>query len=129
MEYDKIRISGLFLVLLIGLSLFVVSGCVTPDNEPVDMETFAKCLTEKGATMYGSQSCSHCKHQKEMFGENFVHINYVDCAVNMNTCISEGIRGYPTWKIGGNSYEGVQELATLGRLTGCGVPEMNESSY
>ncbi|MBN2042231.1 MAG: hypothetical protein JW754_00330 [Candidatus Aenigmarchaeota archaeon] len=129
MKHEKIRITGLFFVFLTCVSLIAVSGCVTPGGGTVDMETFARCLTENGAVMYGSQSCGFCAKQKEMFGENFVYVNYVDCGMNMNSCVSEGIRGYPTWKVKGNAYEGLQELATLGGVTGCGIPVTNESSY
>src|SRR3989344_9366604 len=33
-------------------------------------DTFAQCLTEKGAIFYGTFWCPHCKDQKELFGNS-----------------------------------------------------------
>jgi len=62
-----------------------------------DKDAFAKCLTEKGFTMYGAEWCSHCKAEKAMFGSSFKYINYVECPDNLQLCIDKGIAGYPTW--------------------------------
>lgn len=64
-----------------------------------DKDAFAKCLTEKGWTMYGAEWCSHCKAQKALFGDSFQYIKYVECPDNTELCVAEGINGYPTWKI------------------------------
>jgi hypothetical protein len=63
----------------------------------VDMDSFAKCVTEKGFVLYGAESCSHCKAQKELFGESFQYIKYVECPDNIQFCLDKGINGYPTW--------------------------------
>ena len=62
-----------------------------------DKDIFAKCLTEKGMTFYGAEWCSHCKAQKELFGESLKYIKYVECPDNTQLCIDKGIQGYPTW--------------------------------
>jgi hypothetical protein len=62
-----------------------------------DKDVFAKCLTEKGWTMYGAEWCAHCKDQKELFGASFQYIKYVECPDNVQLCIDKGINGYPTW--------------------------------
>lgn len=63
-----------------------------------DKIVLAKCLTEKGWTMYGADWCPHCKAQKEMFGvDAFKFVNYVECPENSNLCNAKGITGYPTW--------------------------------
>lgn len=64
-----------------------------------DKDSFAKCLTEKGWTLYGAVWCSHCKDQKELFGESFRYIHYVECPDNTELCLDKGINGYPTWKV------------------------------
>jgi hypothetical protein len=60
-------------------------------------DDFAKCVTEKGWTMYGAVWCSHCKDQKELFGEAFQYIKYVECPDNIQLCLDKGVNGYPTW--------------------------------
>jgi len=45
------------------------------------LNTFAQCLTAKGAKMYGAYWCPHCETQKEMFGSSFQYAPYVECGV------------------------------------------------
>ena len=75
--------------------------CVLPTNKNYD--EFAKCLTQKGAVMYGAEWCPHCKDQKAAFGDSFKYINYVECPDNTQLCIDKGIQGYPTWIISSSS--------------------------
>jgi len=72
-------------------------------------------------TRYGTEWCSHCKNQKELFGASFKNINFVDCDRQKETCQIAGVSGYPTWKIGGQNYPGEQSFAKLGELAGCEV--------
>lgn len=69
--------------------------CPLPTNKNYD--EFAKCLTQKGETMYGAAWCPHCIEQKAAFGTSFKYINYVECPDNTQLCIDKGIQGYPTW--------------------------------
>ena len=90
-------------------------------------DDFAQCLTEKGAVMYGSAWCSHCKEEKATFGDSFKFINYVECPDNTQLCIDKGIRGYPSWSIGTSTelIEGFSKNVTFGQLsaiTGCKLP-------
>jgi hypothetical protein len=78
--------------------LATLTQCVLPTDKNYD--AFAKCLTEKGATMYGAEWCPHCKEQKAVFGNSFKYINYVECPDNTQLCLDKGIQGYPTWIIG-----------------------------
>jgi len=89
------------------------------------LDTFAKCLTEKEAVMYGTEWCGHCQKQKETFGKSFKHINYVDCDRTKEKCLAALITGYPTWKIKGQNYPGQQSLQTLASLTGCELVKDN----
>lgn len=85
-----------------------------------DYSLFAQCLTEKGLTMYGADWCSHCKNEKNAFGEAFKNIKYVECPDNPNECVEKGIKGYPTWILSdGRKLEGEQGLERLSRESGC----------
>ena len=80
-------------------------------------DEFAKYLTEQGVKMYGTEWCPHCKNQKKLFGSSFQYIDYIDCDKNRNECSIAGITGYPTWKIGEQSYPGGQSLERLAQLS------------
>jgi len=100
-----------FLVTIVGCS-----NNVAIDKGP---EELAKCLTDKGAVMYGAEWCGHCKNQKSNFGESFQYINYVDCDEEESKCRAAGIRGYPTWVIETKLYPGEKSLNRLADITGC----------
>jgi glutaredoxin len=105
----------------IGLALLVtllLTGCSSGGEEKLD--SFAACLTQKGATMYGTEWCSHCKNQKALFGRSFKQINFVDCDKEKDTCLIAEITGYPTWVFADkSSLSGTQTLEILARKTGC----------
>jgi len=113
-----------FLISLIFGVLFL-AGCqkkeiIKEEKQINSYDDFAKCLTEKGATMYGTEWCGYCKKQKGMFKESFVHVNYVDCDQEKIKCQQAGVRGYPTWGFSdGPNKSGVQEFSTLAQKTGC----------
>jgi len=92
---------------------------------PVDMDVFAKCLSENGATLYGAIWCPHCQVQKKAFGESVQYINYIECSpdgskTQAQVCKNAGIQGYPTWKFAdGSEIFGEATLAQLGEKTGC----------
>ena len=73
--------------------------------------------------MYGTNRCSHCQNQKELFGyEAFSKINFVDCDKQKNVCALEGVQGYPTWKFAnGSRLEGEQTFEALAQAAGCSV--------
>jgi len=108
MMKKKLIIIALFFGILI-----IAAGCGK------NYDSFAQCLTEKGAAMYGADWCTHCQEQKKMFGSSFKYVDYVNCDFNEGECIKKGIKGYPTWIINETDYRGVQSLQKLGYLTGC----------
>ena len=116
----------LYIIILILILMFTViiyavlskSGTIR-NTGPSELDGFAQCLTNKGATFYGTEWCGFCQQQKKMFGNAMQHINFVDCDKNRNTCTQERITGYPTWKIEGQYYPGLQQLQTLSDLTAC----------
>ena len=120
----KIWTSIIIAVILIAL-IFAIKPIMTGksvDENKLAMDEFAQCLTDAGLVMYGTDWCSHCQAQKKLFGKSFKKIKFVDCDRNSFLCNSEGVQGYPTWKINGASYPGEQSFYTLGGLTGCQVP-------
>ena len=85
-------------------------------NKPGPYDSFAKCLTEKGAVMYGAMDwCKYTQGQKGMFGKSFKFVNYHE--------FSElpGIKKTPTWVINGAWHENVQPFDKLAALTGCKI--------
>ncbi|MEK6969954.1 MAG: thioredoxin domain-containing protein [Nanoarchaeota archaeon] len=109
----------LMLILLLICTVFL-SSC---SNNPEVLNEFASCLAEKGAKMYGASWCGHCQSQKEMFGEAFAKVNYIECTLDEQACISAGIQGYPTWKFAdGSSAAGAQSFTALAEKTGCSSP-------
>jgi hypothetical protein len=112
----------LFLLTILTLAL---TACTTP-NPSADLDAFAKCLGEKGVTMYGAEWCSHCKDQKKMFGDSWKFVPYVECPDNPNECLAKDIKNYPTWIFQGplgKKMEGAQSLETLAKESSCPLIE------
>ena len=83
-------------------------------SKPSQYDGFAKCLTEKGAVMYGAMDwCKFTQGQKAMFGSSFKYINYHE----FNEL--PGIKKTPAWVINGAWHENVQSFDKLTSLTGC----------
>jgi hypothetical protein len=97
-------------------------------NSPRRVDTFAQCLTSKGAKMYGAWWCPHCADEKKLFGNGFQYVNYVECSppgqrTQNEVCKQAGIKNYPTWQFAeGSRTEGTQPLAALSKKTGCRLP-------
>lgn len=107
------------IVSVIALSALVLTGCTQEPKQNLD--AFAKCLTEKGAMIYTSKTCSHCQNQKKLFGDSWQYINDVDCNDNPIVCSQAGIQGVPNWMINGESLLGEQSLEILAEKTGCEI--------
>lgn len=94
---------------------------------PGKYDDFAKCVSERGAKMYGAYWCPHCKEQKAMFGNSWKYIDYVECSASdgsqLQLCKDAGILGYPTWEFKNGSREsGSLSLEELARATSCELP-------
>lgn len=110
-------VAGIVVFILVGFQMFRPGQKNDPGSERLDL--FAQCLTEQGATMYGTDWCGACQSQKEIFGSSFQYINYVDCDRNRAECQSAGVTGFPTWRINGQSYSGLQQFSNLAQISGC----------
>lgn len=98
------------------LFLSILAYSVYSFNKPGPYDSFAKCLAEKGAVMYGAMDwCKYTQAQKGMFGKSFKYINYHELQE------LPGIKKTPTWVINGQWYENVQPFDKLSALTGCKI--------
>ena len=98
---------GILVVLIVGYGIYTLA-------KPGPYDDFAKCLTEKGAVIYGAIDwCTYTQGQKAMFGTSFKYLNYKDYK-ELN-----GIKKTPTWVINGVWYENVQSFDKLAAATGC----------
>jgi glucose/arabinose dehydrogenase len=98
----------------------------TPTAEPTkpaegktNLDTFAKCLTEKWAIIYTSPTCTHCMAQKKAFGESWQYIKDVNCMENPAQCGE--IKAVPNWVINGENLVGEQSLEILAEKSGCSL--------
>ena len=115
----------IIVLIVLGIVAWSMSGYFVGDENDgtglSDLDKFAKCLSERGATVYVSTYCGHCKNQKEMFGDSLKYLNLVECTENQQLCQQKGITGVPTWIINGLPYAGVQSFERLSELTGCSL--------
>ena len=84
-----------------------------------DYDDLAKCLTEKGAVMYGRTGCGWCSKQKELFGDSFQYVTYVECTDEPTLCQQKGVTAVPTWEIDGTLHPGFKPLEDLAGMVGC----------
>ncbi len=123
MKKNMILIIAALIIVVLAFAFFK-DKIVAKALPASDMDTFAKCLTAKGATFYGASWCGHCANQKKMFGDSFKNVNYIECATpdgqgQTDACKFAGITGYPTWDISGERMSGEIPLETLSEKTGC----------
>ncbi len=91
-------------------------------------DSFAKCLAAKQVKMYGLSWCPHCIDQKEMFGDAFHFVPYVECGINVTKeetpeCKAAGLTLFPSWQFGTEPPKaGVFSLDALSDKTGCSLP-------
>lgn len=117
----------ILLLLVIG---FIVSACT--GQPKVSYNDFAKCLTEKGAVMYGTFWCPKCAQVKKNFGDSFNYLNYVECdprGKNQRSelCLKKGIDKYATFIINDTADKstwliGAPSMEQLAGAIGCPLP-------
>ena len=101
----------------IALLIVMISGYSAYSyRKPGPYDNFAKCLTSKGAVMYGAMGwCKFTQGQRGMFGKSFKYVNYHE----FNEL--QGIKTTPTWVRNGVWYEHAQSFEMLSQLTGCSI--------
>ena len=108
--------SKYYFIALIAAILAIAAYSVYSINKPGHYDNFAKCITDKGAVMYGAMDwCKYTQAQKAMFGKSFKYVNYHE----YNEL--PGIKKTPTWIINGAWHENVQPFDKLSALTGCSL--------
>jgi hypothetical protein len=118
----KTLLYGVIVILLVGA--FIAFRY----HENHKYDSFAKCLAAKQTKMYGLSWCSHCADQKEMFGDAFHYVPYVECgdiATKDETpeCKAAGLKLFPSWQFGVEPpREGLLSLEALSDKTGCSLP-------
>lgn len=112
-------VSVAFVIFAINNPRITANATNIPTKASGVYDEFAKCLYSKGAVMYGTDWCSHCKKQKELFEDSFEYINFVDCDDNKQECLDANVIGYPTWVIDNQNYAGKRSLKELSTLSDC----------
>ena len=90
-------------------------------------DALAQCITEKGATFYGTFWCPHCAEQKKLFGSSVKYLPYVECSTpdgkgQLPVCTQANISSYPTWEFAdGTRKTGTISLEELAYTTGCSI--------
>ncbi len=107
------------LLITIALGAIVLAGCSNSPATDKNLDNFAKCLTEKGAMIYTSETCSHCQNQKKLFGDSWQYIKNVECNKNPQVCSDAGIQGVPNWVVNGEDLLWEQTLEILAEKSGC----------
>jgi len=105
-------------------SIILIIGCSS-----IDYDSFAQCITENGAKMYGAYWCGHCANQKAAFGNSFQYVDYIECSLpggsgQTEFCQQAEIRSYPTWEFAdGERLLGEVSFKELSAKTGCKLGE------
>ncbi|MFM7434450.1 MAG: hypothetical protein ACKO1Q_00360 [Vulcanococcus sp.] len=82
----------------------------------------AEHLKRVGMIFYGAWWCSHCQHQKALFGSPAQErLPYVECdkeESGRERCNAAQVRAYPSWDFKGERREGVLSLEELKQWSG-----------
>lgn len=105
---------------IVIIVVVILGGYIYSPSTPLGVVDGATtiCIAEN-SVFYGTEWCSFCQKQKELFGINEELLNYIDCDEDREACIMVGIEVFPTWDINGERYTGVQSIEKLKELTGC----------
>lgn len=125
---EEIKESSHSVKVLTIIALALISICLLvyyylDQGEKARADTFAKCLTEQNAAIYGASWCTHCYKQRKALGFS-KYLNYTECSDNPSdeiagVCREINITVFPTWIINGTRYIGEQDLEFLQNVTGC----------
>ena len=136
---DKKILAAVILVPLLAIGIFAyfaISKKSAPAEQAnsnqttpsIGIDSFAQCIKDSGAKLYGASWCSHCKNQKKLFG-NSKNLPYVECATpdgkgQVQICTDAKIEGYPTWVFADESSQsGELSFEILSQKTGCQLPQ------
>jgi hypothetical protein len=121
-ESGKINFKKYVLFSMIALIFIFSSMTVYSYSQRAgEYDDFAKCLTEKGAVVYGNDFCSFTNKQLNYFGNSDKYLDYVKCTENQALCNEKGVTVTPTWEIDGSMYKSVQTFEGLATISGCEI--------
>ena len=114
------------LLVLVGIVYIIVA----PGRVKVGKyDSFATCIKDSGAVVYGAFWCPHCQAEKALFGSSAHLLPYVECSTpdgqgQTQVCKDKGIVEYPTWQFANSTSTtpGQLELSQLAEKTGCQLP-------
>jgi hypothetical protein len=120
----RIAVYAVIILVVFGLAYYL------ENRNQHKYDAFARCLSDRGARMYGAYWCPHCSEEKEKFGASFEYAPYVECGIKGDAhgiaqiCKDEGIKHYPTWQFPptGERVERVFTMKELSDRTGCELP-------
>jgi len=118
------------IIWLLVLALFIagVVWLIMTPGRSGKLDAFASCISDSGATFFGTFWCSYCQKQKTMFGVSAKLLPYKECSTpdgeeRLPVCTEAGIEGYPTWVFADGTREsGLISLERLSELTSCDLP-------
>jgi hypothetical protein len=119
----------IFWLILLALVFAGIGMSVYSSIQPSKYDSFAQCLKQKGAVMYGAFWCPHCQKTKAEFGNAEKYLPYVECSTadgkgQTQICKDKGITHYPTWMfLDGETYSGEHSLAEIASSSGCVLPQ------
>lgn len=126
----KKKKSKYIIFVLIGIALLIAINLYSKANQtPGKLDSFAKCIKNSGAKLYGASWCPHCQNQKALFEKSAKYLPYVECSVSggqgiNSICQEAKIEGYPTWVFADGSREsGELSLEKLAEKTSCKLVE------
>jgi len=111
-------------LLAAGVFALLIGYAVYQKYAPSPYDSFAECLTEQGAEMYGAYWCPNCIAQKDQFGSAWRHINYIECSTqgSQNFDLCPEIEAVPLWAGAGVEVPGRQSMEDLSELYDCELP-------
>ena len=80
MKKSSIITISLIVLLFAGILFFSSDDTSTPPPSS-ELDAFAQCITDSGATLYGAWWCPHCEAQREMFGTSEQYLPYQECSL------------------------------------------------
>lgn len=128
----KLKTWGIIIIIILLVAGGIYWLWNTEHARAEKLDTFAVCITQAGAKMYGAFWCPHCQSQKAMFDTLFTSsakkLDYVECSTpdskgQLDVCKTENIETYPTWQFAdGTRNKGEMTLKQLAERTGCMLP-------
>ncbi|MFC1748426.1 hypothetical protein ACFL2V_06420 [Pseudomonadota bacterium] len=109
-------------IIIVSIIIAVVAVIIFllwPQQAVVSKSEFGSCLTQNGVIMYGVDTCDNCIEQKNILGEHFASVDYINCDFNEKECSDAGISYYPAWTRGKETLIGTQSIAALEDFSGC----------